>query len=294
MNRRILLLFLLLPLAPSSPAMAQTLSDAPSDLWRRPVLAGDPSFFTSAQSSSTPNRNSLCHFFRMPLSFAGDPIGVDSEPDPPLAPNGPFATACPADSTSGDRLQVVMGSHNPFFDFQRPGDPGGVGYYKLHSQMMLLDNSCSGLSMGLQALTPAGLEADGVAGGPTIVSPHLGWFYDAGDGTAIQGFVSKQVRARAGWTDDLGGDVRYGVGVQRPLPGFESNASQSLHMFVEALGRYRPNFDTAQGSPGKWDLLPGLHWRLNNSWWMSGGLLMPLTGSHLDSRYWQITCSWQF
>jgi hypothetical protein len=230
----------------------------------------------------------------MPLSFAGDPPGVDSDLDSPAAANDPVAAALAADAAGADRLQVVMGSYNPFFDFQRPGDPGGVGYYKLHSQMLLLDNSCSGLCMGLQAVTPAGLEADGVAGGPTVVSPNLGWYYEPGGGTAIQGFVGKQVRARSGWTDNLGGDVRYGIALQHPVPCYDSTASQNLQMFIEALGRYRPNLDTARGNPTKWDLLPGLHWRLNDSWWMSGGVLMPINGSHLDSRFWQITCSWQF
>jgi hypothetical protein len=160
--------------------------------------------------------------------------------------------------------------------------------------MLLLDSCRSGLSVGLQAVTPAGLEADGVSGGPTVFSPNLGWFCDVGGGTAIQGFVGKDVRARAGWTDDLGGDVRYGVAVQHLLPALDSTYSPNLHMFIEALGRYKPNFEAAAGSTNKWELLPGIHWRVTDSWWMSGGVLMPVTGSRLDSRFWQITCSWHF
>src|SRR5438270_366520 len=81
----------------------------------------------------------------------------------------------------------------------------------LHSQMMLLDSGTMGLSMGLQAVTPAGLEAFGLAEGPTILTPNFAWFYETSGGNVIQGFVGKNLRTRPGWSESLERDVRYGM-----------------------------------------------------------------------------------
>ena len=41
---------------------------------------------------------------------------------------------------------------------RRPGDPGGIGFYKWYSQLQVLDTGKSGVTLGFQAVMPAGLE----------------------------------------------------------------------------------------------------------------------------------------
>lgn len=229
----------------------------------------------------------------MPSALPLDPVGLDSDTDTaPLDPNAPSPTD--KDSPGDGRLRVALGADNPFFDFRRPGDPGGVGFYRLHSQMLLFDNQKTGLSMGLRAVTPAGVEADGIADGPTVLSPNVAWFHELGKGTAIQGFVEKAVRANSRWSDSLERQINYGLAVHKPVLGGENTPGQSVHVFLEALGRYRIDSDTSQRAPLNWELLPGVHWRLSDSWWMSGGVLMPLGVPRPDAHMWQITASWQF
>jgi hypothetical protein len=275
-----------------SPATAQGIPGCPADLWREPILPRDLATISSSQGGDLPSflRGNPCRLFRMPTT---DPVGLDLDNDTPANEAEAAGGSCQPDSTSDGRLKVAIGSDNPYFDFRRPGDPGGIGYYRLYSQVLVFDNDKTGLSMGFQAVTPAGLEGDGVADGPTILSPHFAWFHEIAGGTAIQGFVGKNLRANSHWSDSLGQQINYGLALQSPLPGIESTPSRSVHMFLEALGRYRMDGDPTQH--GNWDLLPGLHWQLNESWWMSGGVLMPLGGTpRLDAHLWQITCSWQF
>jgi hypothetical protein len=82
--------------------------------------------------------------------------------------------------------------------------------------------------------------------------------------------------------------------LQSPLPGTNNMPGQSVHLFVEALGRYRIDGDPSQRTALNWELLPGVHWRLGENWWMSGGILMPLGLPRPDAHLWQITASWQF
>jgi hypothetical protein len=230
----------------------------------------------------------------MPTAIPSEPVGLDTDNDAVVNDADAGGAGNERDAARDSRFKLAVGSDNPFFDFRRPGDPGGVGFYRLHSQVLLFDNQKTGLSMGLQAVTPAGLEADGVADGPTILSPHFAWFHQVGNGTAIQGFVGKNVRANSHWSDSLERQINYGLALQSPLPGTESTPGRSVHLFLEALGRYRIDGDPSLRSPLNWELLPGIHWQLGESWWMSGGILMPLTATRPDARLWQITCSWQF
>ena len=62
------------------------------------------------------------------------------------------------------------------------GDPGGVGYFRVQSQLQFLDTGKTGCTIGLRAATPAGVEYDGLQDGPTFVAPNLAWHYDLGDG----------------------------------------------------------------------------------------------------------------
>lgn len=223
-----------------------------------------------------------------------NPVGLETDTDVGMSELEPPGVMTERESAGDGRLKVAVGTDNPFFDFRKPGDPGGVGFYRLHSQVLLFDNQRTGVSMGLQAVTPAGLEADGVSDGPTVLSPNFAWFHEIANGMAIQGFVGKHLRANSRWADSLERQINCGLALQSPLFSADSAAGRSVHLFLEALGRYRVEGDAAQRPPFNWDLLPGVHWRVGDNWWMSGGILMPLGAPRPEARLWQITCSWQF
>ena len=185
--------FLLVTLL-DSPATAQAIPGCPSDLWYEPVLPRNVATISSSLSGDGPSflRGNSCRLFRMPTV---DPVGLDSDDDSVVNEADTPGGSSENEAAGDGRLKVALGADNPYFDFRRPGDPGGVGFYRLYSQALLFDNQKTGLSMGLQAVTPAGLDADGLADGPTILSPHFAWFHEVGDGTAIQGFVGKNLRA---------------------------------------------------------------------------------------------------
>jgi hypothetical protein len=274
----------------ASAASAQTLSGSVNDLWPEPVLPRNlGGLFTAGNDSAAAVcRSPRIRMFRMPTAFLSDPLGLDD--------NDPLPPDAPPPSKDEGPVGVALGNDNPFFDFQMPGDPGGVGYYRLHTQVQLVGSSRTGLCLGMQALTPAGLEADGLADGPTFVSPHLAWFQEVGNGAAIQAFVGKSMRAswHPGEQPAVRG-LRYGLAFQSPLLPSENAQTQKVHLFVEALGMYRLNADLGPASAVNWELVPGVHWRMNDSWWLSGGVLVPLgeTPAQREGRF-QITCSWQF
>jgi hypothetical protein len=84
------------------------------------------------------------------------------------------------------------------------------------------------------------------------------------------------------------------VAVNSPIPGVTTNSGTNLHVFLEALGRYRYDADPTQGPPVSWELVPGVHWRVGESWWLSTGVMLPLNAPKPDTGLWQLTCSWQF
>jgi hypothetical protein len=246
------------------------------------------SFFPDTEIA-TPRQDRF-QLFRMPAGFLTSPVGLDSDDDDPA--NG---TDLPAPPSPGeDRIQVLLGQDNPFFDFRYRGDPGGIGYYRLHAQYQLLNSNTSGLCLGLKAVTPAGLEADGIAQGRTVLSPAFSWYQDLGSNFILHGFVGKNLHPSPNWTDNLERSINYGVAVQQPVPGLTPSPNCSLHMFVEALGRQRSNPDLVDRPVSTFEMLPGLHWQLGENWWMQGGVLLPLGTSRLDPGLWQITCSWRF
>jgi hypothetical protein len=236
-------------------------------------------------------RNRCLRFFRMPSGIAGDPVGADFDSD--LAPEADARR--PADPDDRDLpVQANLYTDNPYFDFRRPGDVGGPGFYRIHTQMQLFETETTGCTLGLQAVTPAGLENDGLADGPTQFYPNLALIQELFDGLALEGFVGKNVRARSGWEDHVGRSLHYGLAVAHPLPGFDSGSLPQVHFFVEALGRYRMDGEARPGGPAAWELLPGLHWRMGDNWWLSGGVIVPLNAGPRETGLWQVTCSWQF
>jgi hypothetical protein len=258
-----------------------------------PVLPRDPILGPAAASGSSSHagRSHRIRLFRIQPGFLSEPMGldqVDSTPEDCLS-EGP------------DWLQLAMGTDNPYFDARRPGDPGGVGYFRLFSGVQLFDNQRTGCAVALQAVTPAGLEWDGVPGGPTVLSPTFSLTHSLDDeGTAIHGFVGRQVHFNAKPGPQYRG-VEYGLAVQRPLSS-GPNAGSCLYLFVETLGRYRFEPDTAvrtdvgtgNRSASAWEVLPGLHWRYNDHMWISGSLILPVNTTPPDPRLWQVTCSFRF
>jgi hypothetical protein len=216
---------------------------------------------------------------------------IDTESFTPVPDQAAMPTS---DGDGPSRLSVIAGNDNPYLDFRRPGDPGGVGYYRVQSQLQFLDTGRTGCTLGFRAATPAGVEYDGLQNGPTFVAPNLAWFYDLGDGAGLHGFVGKNVRAAGDWTDNLGRNVEYGFAVHRPVPTVDGSINRNLFLFVQALGRLRPDFLSESRRPAVWEVLPGLHYRLNDNWWMSGGVIVPVGTSRSDLGSWQVTCSWLF
>ena len=238
-------------------------------------------------SSNTPH----IRLPRMPVTTLGDPLGLIDD-DTPANPDAPLSSAAPGNG--GGPVQVSAGTDNPFFDFRRRGAPGGVGYYKLQTQYQFLDTGNTGCTLSFQAVRPAGLESNGVSDGPSFVSPALTVFHDLGDGTALHGFVGKDVRANSTWRDGVteSGGLQYGVAVQQPIPGLTPDPSRGLFLFVEAQGYWS---DRDQGVYHAWELVPGLHYRMSDSWWMSGGVLLPVGPTRYGSTgNWHLSCSWQF
>lgn len=266
------------------PAVASAQSDSTWATQR--VWTAD--FDAAAASESTtpprPQANRI-QLFRIVPVFLSDPVGLDSD-DP--------KDATPSDGP--DWLQVSVGNYNPYFDIRRPGDPGDVGYYKLHSQVQVFDTGTTSLAVALQAVTPAGLDQDGVENGPTVVSPAVCLFHALDNGVGFQGFIGKNMNlSPASLSGPVHHNMQYGVAVQHPLLDTGPDKIGSFYLFVEALGRYRyDNTISTTGSPAVWEMVPGVHWRLSDTVWLSGGVLMPVNTPPSASHMWQLTCSFQF
>jgi hypothetical protein len=276
----------------ASAARAQDrLSDFVPDT--RPLILHDLNLWAAtADPPPPPSGTPRIRLPRMPNTSLGDPLGLIDDGDPPPDPDAPV-TASPAGG--GDiPVQVSMGMDNPFLDFRRSGAPGGVGYYKVQTQFQFLDTGKTGCTFSFQAVRPAGLESNGLSDGPSFVSPALTVFHDLGDGTALHGFVGKDVRANSAWRDGLvdGGGLKYGMAVQQPFPGLTPDPTRGLFLFVEAQGYWS---DRDQGTLHSWELVPGMHYRLSDSWWMSGGVLVPVGPTRYGAAgHWHLSCSWQF
>jgi hypothetical protein len=283
-----LALLSLLAAAPGGRAAAEEFID-----WTQPpALPRDLDLTGAGAANSAEARPYRIRLFRITPGFRSDPLGVMDDGPAPAA-DDPSAPR-PADDGGLDWVQVSMGPDNPFFDLRRPGDPGGVGYYRVHTQVQLFESPNTGCAMALKAVTPAGREYDGVEYGPTVFSPEFSLFHALDDGTAIQGFVGKHVNLNS---QRLGGElnhaVQYGMAVQRPLLGPADGAPGNVYWFVEALGRYRYDAASTVGPLSQWEVLPGLHWQVAPNWWMSGGIVVPVN-TNPATNHWQITCSFQF
>jgi hypothetical protein len=208
-----------------------------------------------------------------PTGFLQEPIGVD---DDDIGPGGNAAAT--------DGMVLTMGTYNPAFDWHWPGETVGLGYYKFYSQVQLLDLRSSSLSLGLEALRPAGQEVGGLAQGPTLLNPSVAWFQELGEGAALHGFLGQHIQANDRWNENFNRCLRCGLAWQYPLLlDGDDDPEQGLFFFVQTVAGYGGNIDRA-GRPPTWDVVPGIHWRVSSNSWMS------LRGS----RHGLFTCAWQF
>ncbi len=237
-----------------------------------------------AEANPTP-RSTKVKLFGMPTGFLSNPLGLTDD-DASSAADSIFSPSSSSDDFSF--LQVKVGNHNPYFDLRRPGDPGGVGYYRLYSQIQVVDLGGTTVSVGFNAYTPAGYDSGGLLNGPSYISPNVAWYHDLVDGVALHGYLGQNINAQAGWSSHLHSNIHGGMALQCALPGTEPTAPQGCYLFMQALGRYR--YDSGAASPGAngplmiWDFVPGVHFRWSNNCWMSLGA----------SRYHFLSCAWQY
>jgi hypothetical protein len=275
------------------------------NLWN---VSGTENVFDSPPSSTPANRVPRLRLFRFAPGFLSDPLGMQEDDcDLPGVPKMPTPAA---DTNDGPGwLQFGMGTDNPFFDLRRPGDPGGVGYYRVNTQLALLDSPTTSCALGLQAVTPAGIQFAGVPDGPTVFSPAFSVFHAFTDRLAVQGFVSKNVPIASGdssWllqrnlpfssadgVTALQRNLQYGLALQRPVLPEGPEGLRNLFVSVGALGNLSPDHDTLK-VVSNYDVLPGLQWHVNDSWWLSSGLLVPLGSTHTAPGQWQLTCSLRY
>ncbi len=231
------------------------------------------------------------HLFMMQSPFLDTPVGLDADDDGTDDSSAPDPFDPDVDVMR--RVQIALGNDNPFFDFQAPDNPGRVGYYRLHAQYQLVDHASTSVTLGMQAFTPAGLESEGLAHGPTVFRPNFAWWQDLGNGQGITGFVSKSVLPNNRLFDRLERGYRCGLAWASALTDDDAGTAGSVHFFMEALARYQP--DTYNGQrPPTLQVLPGLHWQVNDRCWMSGAVALPIGPNQADEALWQITCWWKF
>jgi len=250
-------------------------------------------------AAATPaSRGQRVRLFRIAPGFLSDPIGLQDEdsglPGVPSMPGSNLPSA-PGQADNGPEwIQFGMGNDNPNFDLRRPGDPGGVGYYRLNTQVQLLDSPTTACAFGLQAVAPAGVQFAGMPDGPTVLSPAFSVFHSVTENTAIQGFVAKNVPVSgADGSYFLQRCLQCGMAVQRPLSADGPEALRSVFLSVGAMGRFRPDHGSLTLLP-TYDVLPGVQWHVNDSWWLSSGVLVPVGPVHTAPSQWQLTCSLQF
>jgi hypothetical protein len=282
---------------PPIPPPVPPLAEPKPDLDRAPIVPPDvrdsPNPLGASPSASQPNRIRL---FRIQPGFLSDPVGLDSDDKVPADPRQPD----PEIDSGPDWLTVAVGNDNPYFDFRRRNDPGGVGFTKVTSQVAIFDTNKTACSVGFQAVTPAGLQSDGLPDrmGTTVVTPALSIFHMLNDeATAVQVFVGKHMPLMNSGPQSINRDLQYGLALQRPVTTDVNDPFRCVYLSVGALGLMKLNDTTNTRQPVQWEVLPGLHYKAGENWWISGALVLPVgtqTNAASTLQQWQVTCSFQF
>jgi hypothetical protein len=276
---------------PVAPVRAQ---EGPRIDWgRTPILPSDLNpglLFAAPAAPARPNRVRLLGF---EPGFLSDPVGLDQDDPPAIAALRP-----PEPDNTDNWLTISHGNDNPYFEFRPRGDPGGVGFYRVNTQVQLFDSASTAMSVGVRAVTPAGLQYDGLPDhqGPTVFTPRLSLFHALDEGTAVHTFVGKNWTVVPGGNAPVRTDITYGMAVQQSLAPASSTTTDPLRNFyvsVGALGQYRMT-DTGS-TPITWEVLPGFHWKVADNWWLSGTMVVPVSSTYRDNAgRWQFTCSLRF
>jgi hypothetical protein len=229
--------------------------------------------------------------FRIQPAFATDPVGLDGGDD--TLPDEKL----PEPDPGPDWLNISYGNDNPYFDFRQRGDPGGLGFYRVWTQVQLLDLDRTSCSLAFQAVTPAGQENNGLPDylGPKVVSPGLSLFHSFDEETALQGYVGKHVPLQYSGTGYVQKDLQYGMALQRSLAGLPAlDPFKNLYVSVGALGQYRLERDATR-PPMVWEVMPGVQWKMADNCWVSGGMILPVGSTRTDAAgHWQVTLRFKF
>jgi hypothetical protein len=278
--------------AQAQPPLFLPIPDPQPDLTQPPVVPPDQLFTPVSQGTAAPaSQPNRIRLFRIQPGFLCDPAGLDS--DDKTSDDAPAL-----DDDGPDWLTVAVGNDNPYFDFRRRTDPGGVGYTRVATQMQLIDTNRTALSVGLQAVTPSGQQFDGLADnmGPTVLSPAMSLFHAFDDTTALQAYVGKHLAIENGGAQSFSHDLNYGVAVQRALTTRDNDPFRNVYLSVGAVGQMRVNDASTLQKPVTVEMMPGLHYKMSDNWWISGALVLPMTGGAALplGQQWQVTCSVQF
>jgi hypothetical protein len=267
-------------------ASAQVPTASTGELWRQPLLGREliSAIWKDepAPAALPPGRSARFRMFGMVPGFVNDPLGLTDDDDPTVKDDPYARLVLGQGDNSPSGLQVLMGNDNPYFDMRQPGDPGGVGFTRVYSQMRLLETGTTSVCLNLQAVTPAGQQYGGLNDGPTILTPSVSLFQELGSGMAVQGFVGQNLRPVLRNSEGTGRMMQCGMGLQCPLVEI-GGPDRGLYLFMQAVGRiYEGDHD---GRDYNWAFVPGVHWRVSDKCWFSlGGV----------SRFSLLTCSWQF
>jgi hypothetical protein len=271
------------------------------DLESAPIVAPDQLLFSFGQGNSSPSSGSSgsvnrIRLFRIQPGFLSDPPGLDSDDKLPNDDRLPD----PEPDSGPDWVTIAAGNDNPYFDFRRRKDPGGLGYTRINTQVQLFDTTRTAFAVGLQAVTPAGLQCDGLADkmGTTVVTPAVSLFHTLDDDatTAVQAFVGKHVPLMNSGIQTINRDLQCGVAVQRALTSESNDPFRNVYLSVGAVGQVRMSDSSTLRQPMTWEMLPGLHYRVADNWWISGAVVLPVNGNTTTTQgqQWQVTCSVQF
>jgi hypothetical protein len=274
--------------------------------WNREALLPphlDSILALSGPVDTTP-RPSRIRLFGMTSAFLSDPVGLDQDDFNPANPGVPLRTPGPTEpDSSPDWITLAIGNDNPYFELRMPGDPGGVGFYRLASQVQVFDSPTTTCALGLQAFTPAGMQQAGASSGPTMVCPNLSLSQQIGDGAAIHGFLGEDLHVDPrNVATQMKQRLRCGLAVHQPLFPELPDRTENVYLFVQALGRLRYDTASTMGTPGTTgsqqallQVLPGPQWKASDNLWWSSGVVMPVGPTRTgDTSHLQITCSFQF
>lgn len=246
---------------------------------------------------SAPPRPHRVRMLGITPGFLSDPVGLDQDDFNPGNPGTPLSTpSAIVPDINSDWATLAVGNDNPFLEPRRQGDPGGVGYYRLATQLQVIDSQTTGCTVGLQGFTPAGLQNAGMPNGPTTVLPTLGFFHLlASEGVALQGFVGNKLSLDNRLDGQFREHFRYGMALQQPVWNDPTPEGGTTYLFLQAQGRYRDPLPGTSTPAALWQFLPGLSWRGRDNLWMSSGVVLPIGPARdIQPGHLQISCSLQF